>query len=57
MGDDRVPVALAPGLPTAQAVAVRLCVPGGDTPDLAPLLVPGATYDSSYWDFPVKRNS
>ncbi|MDQ0382694.1 alpha/beta fold hydrolase [Amycolatopsis thermophila] len=55
--DDRVPVALAPGLPAAQAVAVRLCVPGDDTPDLVQLLVPGATYNSSYWDFPVKRNS
>jgi pimeloyl-ACP methyl ester carboxylesterase len=47
-----MPASLGPNLPTNQQIFVRLCLPGGDTPDAVQFLVHGATYDHHYWDFP-----
>ncbi|SMC72882.1 alpha/beta hydrolase [Kibdelosporangium aridum] len=34
-----------------------LCLPAGPTPDTVMVLVPGATYNSVYWDFPYQPNT
>ncbi|GIG65363.1 alpha/beta hydrolase [Phytomonospora endophytica] len=44
-----VPVALTPGAPADQTVAGTLCSPRGAHPDTVQLLLPGGTYDRSYW--------
>jgi len=53
--DMNVPVALAPGLPKNQVIHGELCNPWSSAPDAVDLLVPGATYDSLYWDFPYSN--
>lgn len=35
------------------AIHGRLCLPAGPAPNTVLVLVPGATYNSSYWDFPT----
>lgn len=50
--DNRIPVALAPGLPANQEVFARLCLPEGQTPATVQLLVHGITYTHLHWDFP-----
>ena len=50
----RLPVALAAGQPAGQTVAATLCVPNSTTaPGRIDLLVHGATYNRSYWDWPT----
>lgn len=51
----RLPVALGPGRPASQVVAGTYCLPGtwAAGPREVDVLTPGATYDSSYWDWPV----
>lgn len=43
----RVPVALTPEAPAGQTVAGTLCAPRGA--DTVQVLIPGGTYDRSYW--------
>jgi pimeloyl-ACP methyl ester carboxylesterase len=50
--DNRLPVALAPGLPADQEVFARLCLPPGQTPATVQLLIHGITYSHLHWDFP-----
>lgn len=50
--DEFVPVALAAGEPLDYQVYGRLCLPPGPPPDTVQLLVPGITYDHTYWDLP-----
>jgi pimeloyl-ACP methyl ester carboxylesterase len=50
--DNRIAVALAPGLPQDQQVFTRLCLPDGPPPATVQLLVHGVTYTHLYWDFP-----
>jgi pimeloyl-ACP methyl ester carboxylesterase len=50
--DVRVPASLGPGLPRNQTVYGRLCLPAGDPPRVLQVLVHGASYDHTYWDFP-----
>jgi len=50
--DVTVPAALAPGLPQDQTIYGRLCLPPGPAPDVLQILVHGASYDHTYWDFP-----
>ncbi|AZG45554.1 hypothetical protein D7316_02150 [Gordonia insulae] len=47
-----VPVALAPGGPVTANIAGGYCVPAADPGTTLQILIPGATYDRSYWDFP-----
>jgi alpha-beta hydrolase superfamily lysophospholipase len=47
-----VPVSVA-GLPGSYQIAGQLCLPAGPPPATVQVLVPGATYDASYWDFPA----
>ncbi|HEX6258216.1 MAG TPA: alpha/beta hydrolase [Candidatus Saccharimonadales bacterium] len=53
--DLRIPVALAPGLPKNHELAGTLCVPGKHNKQKGQIdiLVHGAGYNRSYWDFPV----
>ena len=48
---DEVDVAVTT-LTTPATMHGTLCLPDGPTPDTVMLLVPGATYNSTYWDFP-----
>lgn len=48
----RIPVALAPDLPRNQVVAGEYCTPAGQKPGTVDVLVPGATYNLRYWDWP-----
>jgi pimeloyl-ACP methyl ester carboxylesterase len=50
----RLPVALALGQPVGQTIAGTYCQPAVWAPGLheADVLTPGATYDSSYWNWP-----
>jgi pimeloyl-ACP methyl ester carboxylesterase len=41
-----------PGLPASYTVSGVLCLPAGQPPGTVQVLVPGATYDHVYWDFP-----
>jgi len=52
--DTSVPVALAEGAPADQTVAVTLCEPTtwASEPKTVDVLVAGATYNRSYWDWP-----
>ncbi|HVW42217.1 MAG TPA: alpha/beta fold hydrolase [Amycolatopsis sp.] len=50
--DVNIPASLAPGLAKDQTVYGRLCLPPGPPPTVLQLLVHGATYDHTYWDFP-----
>jgi len=52
-----VPVSLLPGTPADQTISGELCLPTGSTPAAVQLLVPGATYNRSYWNFPVSQYS
>src|SRR5205807_3562983 len=45
-----VPVSV-PGLPGTARIAGLLCLPAGPPPATVQVLIPGATYDASYWDF------
>src|ERR1700736_4009061 len=47
-----VPVTLA-GLLGPYQIAGVLCLPSGGAPSTVQVLIPGATYDHSYWDFPM----
>ncbi|MFF3574032.1 alpha/beta hydrolase [Nocardia jiangxiensis] len=49
--DVSIPVTLAPGGPNAAHIAGTYCRPADPSPVLQ-ILVPGATYDRTYWDFP-----
>lgn len=44
-------VSVAAGLVKGK-LAGTLCVPAGSTPSAVMVLVPGATYNQAYWDFP-----
>lgn len=48
-----IPVSLSPGGPATDHVAAEYCLPYGWHPDTVDVLVPGATYDHVYWDWPV----
>lgn len=50
--DVTVPAALGPGLPRDLTAYGRLCLPAGKPPRVLQVLVHGASYDHSYWDFP-----
>lgn len=52
-----VPVALNPGEPATYQVAGTLCLPPGPTPSSVQLLLPGGTYNRTYWDWPQQPNS
>lgn len=47
-----VPVTVA-GLLGPYHIAGLLCPPSGQTPSNVQVLIPGATYDQTYWDFPM----
>ena len=47
-------VALEAGGPTEHQLTGTLCRPSGSTPDTVQLLVHGATYDRTYWDWPTR---
>lgn len=49
-----LPVALSRLTPKAYTVRGQLCVPAGAKPDTVQVLVPGATYNDIYWDFPYQ---
>lgn len=50
-----LPVALAEGGPADQTIWGRLCTPAwNSTPATVQVLVHGATYDHTYWDFPYQ---
>jgi pimeloyl-ACP methyl ester carboxylesterase len=49
----RVPVSVADGLVGSYHIAGILCRPAGTASPTVQLLVPGATYDHIYWDFPM----
>ncbi len=48
-----IPVALAPGEAAAEHVYAEYCRPAGQTAAAVDVLVPGATYNHTYWDWPV----
>lgn len=47
-----IPVALSAGAEKASRIAGTYCAPAGEPASVLQILVPGATYDRSYWDFP-----
>lgn len=47
-----VPVGLEPGSPDTAHISGTYCAQVGDPGTTLQVLVPGATYDRSYWDFP-----
>lgn len=49
----QIAVSLAPGEPADQRVSATLCRPLIGNPGQVDLLVHGATYNGSYWDFPA----
>jgi pimeloyl-ACP methyl ester carboxylesterase len=49
--DVTVPASMAPGLPKDQTIYGRLCLPPGSAPKVLQVLVHGASYDHTYWDF------
>jgi len=49
----RIPVALAPDLAPAEQIAGTLCVPVGRVATTVDVLVHGAGYDQTYWNWPV----
>jgi pimeloyl-ACP methyl ester carboxylesterase len=54
--EQSVPVAV-PGLPGQQVISGMLCLPSGPPPSVVQVLEPGATYDNSYFNFPLQRYS
>lgn len=50
--DVYLPVSLAGDEPATYDVYGQLCLPAGATPDTVQLLLPGMTYDHTYWDLP-----
>jgi pimeloyl-ACP methyl ester carboxylesterase len=42
------------GVPGSPSMAGTLCVPDDSSPSTVVVLVPGATYDHVYWDFPYR---
>ena len=48
-----IPVALAPGGPVSYQIYGEYCLPYGQQPSTIDIMVPGATYDHLYWDWPV----
>jgi pimeloyl-ACP methyl ester carboxylesterase len=53
----QVPVSLVPGLPATYHISGDLCLPAGQTPDTVQVLIPGASYNRTYWEFPMSRYS
>lgn len=50
-----LPVAISSLAPKVYTVRGQLCMPGGRVkPDTVQVLVPGATYNDIYWDFPYQ---
>ena len=47
-------VAIVAGGPAEHQLTGTLCRPSGSTPDTVQLLVHGATYNRTYWDWPVR---
>ena len=48
-----LPVAISSFTPKRYTVRGQLCTPGGTTkPDTVQVLIPGATYSDTYWNFP-----
>lgn len=48
-----LPVAISSITPKRYTVRGQLCTPGGTAkPDTVQVLIPGATYDHTYWNFP-----
>ena len=47
-----IPVALHTGLPRNYQIVGQLCTPPGQHPQAVQLLIHGATYTRSYWDWP-----
>jgi pimeloyl-ACP methyl ester carboxylesterase len=50
--DVTIPVALDPGGPQTSQIAGTYCADPDDPGSVVQILIPGATYDRSYWDFP-----
>jgi pimeloyl-ACP methyl ester carboxylesterase len=48
-----IPVALAPGDPASEQISAEYCLPFGRHVSTVDVLVPGATYNHTYWDWPV----
>lgn len=48
-----IPVALAPGGPVSYQIYGEYCLPYRQQPSTIDIMVPGATYDHLYWDWPV----
>lgn len=48
-----IPVALAPGDAAGQQLSAEYCTPPGPRASTVDVLVPGATYNEAYWDWPV----
>src|SRR5258708_5776895 len=49
-----VPVALGAGQPAQYSIYGQLCLPAIGPGNTIQVLVPGATYDHIYWDFPYQ---
>jgi pimeloyl-ACP methyl ester carboxylesterase len=49
-----IPVTLIPGQPANQQIFAEFCLPRGHAPQTVQLLVHGATYNHTYWDFPYQ---
>jgi pimeloyl-ACP methyl ester carboxylesterase len=52
--DVNIPVALMDGQPANQKIFAEFCLPRGRAPQTVQLLVHGATYNHTYWDFPYQ---
>lgn len=48
----KISVPLGPGVPAGQWIAAEYCTVPGPHPAAIDVLVPGSTYDHSYWDWP-----
>ncbi|MQA87884.1 MAG: alpha/beta fold hydrolase [Streptosporangiales bacterium] len=51
--EHRVPVSALPGVGGTYHIAGTLCTPASGSPGTIQLLIPGAAYNRTYWDFPV----
>ncbi|WP_166459420.1 alpha/beta hydrolase [Amycolatopsis pithecellobii] len=54
MRELHIPVSLAPGEPTEHEVYAELCVPADGAPTVVQVLLHGAIYNGTYWDFPYQ---
>src|SRR4051812_19257953 len=54
--DVRLPVSLSPGLPRTEVIDGTLCVPAAGSTEVD-VLIHGAAYNRSYWDWPVAPNT